>query len=438
MATAKGFKATLLMDTETTFGTTPSPTAAKKLFFNTFGLGASQNVIDPGTIQPVRSAPKPARGNIDVSGAIAVPVDAIMFGYWLRALFEAPSTADQRTSGNVVGGSVTASITVFSSVTDGSMKVSLTSIAVSIFSISFATLTGMDSVAAQLQSVTRNIGSAGFQSCTVVWNSTTVAFTLTSGKTGLSSTIQAVTSCASGTDITGTGYTNLRNGTLTQGLDIYQHTFTIPSVQRSFTIEKGFTDITQYLLYNGCKATTLALPLGGDGELVATVNWIGKSETHNSVSFDAASTQPAFVRLENFQAGVYEAGASCAIAVDGDINYDSGLEGTYLVGTGGTRGDITEGIATANGALNALFQSGALLTKAIEGTESSLQVIFYKTNQYSLSFYVDELEYARKSPNVEGKAGIQIALDWRAFYDDDADASLFKVVLKNNVSSYAF
>ena len=89
---ARGRKGQLLMAFETEFGQTPATPAAIRLPFETCGIRASQSLNEDNTIRNNRNPAQPSRGFVDVSGQTVVPVDAIAFGYWLKALFGAPET----------------------------------------------------------------------------------------------------------------------------------------------------------------------------------------------------------------------------------------------------------------------------------------------------------------------------------------------------------
>ena len=91
---AIGVYTTLKMGFETEFGKDPADLATKavQMPFNTCGLAASQNKTDPATIRGRRDPVEPIMGNIDVSGDLAVPMDATAFGYWWKAAMGAPIT----------------------------------------------------------------------------------------------------------------------------------------------------------------------------------------------------------------------------------------------------------------------------------------------------------------------------------------------------------
>ena len=85
--TARGGKSRLAICYESVFGTTPSSPDGILIPINSSSIAAKQNLIDPATITGRRDVVQPARGNIDVSGSVVVPIDEVSIGYWLKAMF---------------------------------------------------------------------------------------------------------------------------------------------------------------------------------------------------------------------------------------------------------------------------------------------------------------------------------------------------------------
>ncbi len=92
MSEAKRFKSQLLLEYETAYKTAPSTASAAKLPFNSNDLKLNRNIQQPGTIRSNRNPTIPFRGNMDVSGNVAVPLDLISIGFWLKGLLGSPTT----------------------------------------------------------------------------------------------------------------------------------------------------------------------------------------------------------------------------------------------------------------------------------------------------------------------------------------------------------
>lgn len=316
MRQARGFRGQLLMDFESQFGVNPLTKNAVKMPFNSVNVGVNQNLTEDSTIRNRRDPAKPTRGYIDVSGQVVVPVDPVLFGYWLKALFGNPTTEEDN--------------------------------------------------------------------------------------------------------------------------ETYTHEFKPGDNQPSFLLDKGFTDIGQYELLNGCKVSQLSMSIGGDGELTANVDVMGaKSEFFNQ-PYSASYTEYPLNKFSQFQAYILESGADVGVITEADFNINASLDGNqYVIGSNGTRGDIPEGIMQISGNVTALFASRALLDKAISGVSTSLTIGFEdKLTGYSLEFLFPEIEFGATSPTIEGPQGILVTLPWRAFYRSNSYGTSVVVTLINDLESY--
>ncbi len=92
MAQVLGYKSRLVMDFESTFGLDPAVPAGLVMPVNTFSLKSKRAKNSAQTITGTRNPVKPFDGNLQDGGEGVVPVDAVCFGYWLKAMFGNPTT----------------------------------------------------------------------------------------------------------------------------------------------------------------------------------------------------------------------------------------------------------------------------------------------------------------------------------------------------------
>ena len=313
-AQAKGSMGRVVVDWETTFATDPVSPVGQSLPFNTCEIEAKQNLIETGTMTGTRNPAQPGLGRVTVGGAMTVPMCFNSVGFWLKALFGAPTTT---------------------------------------------------------------------------------------------------------------------------GTSKYTHAFKIATSQPSMVIEKGFTDITQYEKFNGCKLNTFTLNFGDDSELVASLDILGAKSTLSATPYDETVTAVALDRINQFQATLEEGGSAFADVLSGTLVISSNLDGNnFTVGAGNTRGSIPEGQYAVTGTLKVLFKDATLINKGKNATESSLKLKFTKDADTSVEFSIPEIQYDAVSPKISGPAGIVLDLSYRGFYGNDAAASVAVVTLKNTTASY--
>lgn len=222
----------------------------------------------------------------------------------------------------------------------------------------------------------------------------------------------------------------------TGAADPYTHVFKVSDEVPSIFLEKGFTDIAEYSLFNGVKLGSFKMSFGGDGELVASIGVMGAKETVSGSPVDATPDEISLERVNNFQASIKEGGVTLATCTSGEISLDNGLDGdSFVLGGGGVRGDIAEGIMAVSGSITTLFTDSALLDKAIAGTETSLELTL-TVGSHSLKFEFPELTLVPASPAIEGPAGVKQTLQWNGYHQNDADSSAVIVTLVNGQADY--
>lgn len=225
----------------------------------------------------------------------------------------------------------------------------------------------------------------------------------------------------------------------TTGADPYVHEYKIGSSMPSFTLEPQYTDlaVSKYDQFTGCKVSGFSIEFGGDGELVGNIEVAGAGESMESSSFDAAPTTVTLARLKNFQAAITEGGGALSIATALSLNINFGLDlDKYVIGDSGALGRIPEGIVAVSGNLKTLFEDTTLLTKALNSTESSLKLTVTGSASSIFELEIQELEYERNSPDIQGPTGLLVDLNFQGFYANGAEASAIVARVTNAVASY--
>lgn len=218
---------------------------------------------------------------------------------------------------------------------------------------------------------------------------------------------------------------------------IYTHVFKLTEEQPSFTMEKGFNDIGKYTVYTGCKISKLQFNAEvGNNETTVQADLMAADETIESATINTnAKMQPVF-RFDNINATIKQGGTVLGTGRKMSLDIDCGLDGdTYCLNGKSTRPAINEGVMGLSGSLTTLFTGLDLLNLAINGTETSLELLF-KAGKFSLSLLLPEVQLQRKSPEISGSKGITLDTEFQAFFSDDTQKSAIVATLINDVASY--
>lgn len=224
--------------------------------------------------------------------------------------------------------------------------------------------------------------------------------------------------------------------TTTVSTGVYQHVFKPGTTQPSVSIEKAFSN-GDYFVNSGVKVSSMGFSFGGDGELTVDVQMLGCNETIDDDPISETVTDISLDRFNNFQAALKVDNASVAVATEVTLDVNFGLdEEGYAIGGNGFRSRINEGLLELSGSMTAFYDDDTYIQKAMNSTTTSLQIKLTKGDN-SLQIDLPEVQFPRKSPTIEGSAGIMQNLDYGAFYKEASIGTSIQFTLINGTASYA-
>ena len=225
----------------------------------------------------------------------------------------------------------------------------------------------------------------------------------------------------------------------TTGGGPYVHEFKLGDTMPSFSLEKTFTDLAvdAYERQVGCKISTMGITVGGDGELLANMAVLGSYQSYETSPFDSDPINVPLSRVENFDAALEEGGSTLSNATEFSINLDFGLDpNLFVIGGGGKRGGLPEGIVAVTGNLKTLFESRTLLDKAINDTETALKLTVTASASSVVELEIQELLYAVNGVPIPGPQGLIVSLDFAGYWANGAESSAIVARVTNGVSEY--
>jgi hypothetical protein len=233
---------------------------------------------------------------------------------------------------------------------------------------------------------------------------------------------------------------------VTTGGPTYKHV--IPGsagFEQGITIEKGFTDIVQYLLYKGCRINSMTLNLVQEGFHDVTFDFLGKTETMGTVSGFAGA-----VPITATKSGY--TGYQCVISTnplaDGDADHYSDLSNVvsgsitinnnietdgYVLGSV-YRASAQYGKRSIEGNLSVFFENATMYNYYIAGTEVGLKFTFTNGLGQILVFEFPTCKLGGESPKIENFQGLNLPLTFRARYVSDALRDVY-ITITNTIAS---
>lgn len=229
----------------------------------------------------------------------------------------------------------------------------------------------------------------------------------------------------------------------TTGASPYVHTITAGDLPTGLVIENDYganiSGSGRYEYFNGCKISSAKFTFPSEGKCMASFDIKGAKSTAASSALDASLTDNGHTVFGAFTSSIAEGGSSIATVTNAEMTIDNELDdSSFVLGGAGVRRALSEGFATVKGTLTALFEDATLLNKAINGTASSLKITVSRgdglgsAGNESIEFFIQNLEYERTSPGIEGPAGLKLDLSFTGYI---SGGNGFKVTLKNDVAT---
>jgi hypothetical protein len=407
---------------ETVYGTPPGAGYTQMPFIAS-SLAAEQPLLASELLGYGRDPRAPLLDAITTDGDVEVPIDAVGFGFWLKAAFGAPTSAGTvAATGAItfsaqpaVNSTLTINGTVFTLVASGAVGNQ-----VNIGANLAATLTAL--AVALNASVVAGVALA-------TYTGTATALTMvhdTLGSTGNTFTLAASISPASNGTVSA--------ATLTGGLN--SHTFlsgnwTLPSL----SIEVGMPEVPRFAMYAGCVLDALSWQMQRSGLLSCKASLIAQGETIAAVTGAGTPAANALKRFGHFNGAIKRDGVALGSIVSANVAYANNLDRIETIRSDAKIDGADPTIAALTGKIEVRFADTTLLTQAINGTAAALEFSYALGSGESLTLTAHAVYLPRPRIEIKGPNGVQASFDWQAA-SAVSPARMCTAVLINTVAAY--
>lgn len=204
------------------------------------------------------------------------------------------------------------------------------------------------------------------------------------------------------------------------------------TTRRSFTVERLFNDITQYVRYTGCEVNGFSLKLAPNKMATLSFSLVGKDQTiaQTAIAGSSYSSLTDTAQFDTFNATINEGGSAIAIVTEADIKLENGIEPQFVIGSSTTLRPAI-GRSNVTGSITVYFEDQAMLTKFQNETTSSLDITLTDPAGNTLQFAIGSLKYTSGQPDVSGEGSVTVSMDFQAIYDTSDASNL--VITRNPI-----
>jgi len=203
-------------------------------------------------------------------------------------------------------------------------------------------------------------------------------------------------------------------------------------VRRSFTIERKFGDINEYIRFTGCEVNSFSLTVAPNAIVTASFSMIGADQDPSNAIVTGATygTAQGGCPFDSFSGAILEGGSSIGIVTSVDLSIENSIEPNFVVGSKTTAGN-TIGRSNATGSITAYFENTDLMNKFINETATSLEFDLVSEAGDTLKFTLPNVKYGSGQPDVSGDGSVTISLDFQALYDA---ATLSNIIIERTAA----
>jgi hypothetical protein len=182
---------------------------------------------------------------------------------------------------------------------------------------------------------------------------------------------------------------------------------------KSFTAERGFTDISQYEVFTGCVVNTLSLTIT-PAMITGSLGILGKDAAFSGSSLGSPSAAPTHPPFDGFSGTIEEGGATIASVTSLELNLDNGMTPSFVLMSQVTP-QLLVGRSNLTGTLSAYFESLALMNKFLNETESSLELTLEGASGGDLTIHIPRLKYSgAANPTTGSEDAVMLNMPFQA------------------------
>lgn len=195
----------------------------------------------------------------------------------------------------------------------------------------------------------------------------------------------------------------------------------------TFSIEREFSDLTQYEVFAGVAINTMSLSLQPEQIARLSFNLIGMSSgAMSGTPLDASPTAaPTNNPMTSFDGEIFEGGSVIAIATGIELSVNNNRSVRPVIGSD-TSPDVFEGMADITGSLRAFLQDATLRNKFRNETLSKLWFFANDPDDGDsfLSFVLPEVTYLGDDVDPPNEGPCEVDLPFEAQVHDTYGTSL--------------
>lgn len=195
--------------------------------------------------------------------------------------------------------------------------------------------------------------------------------------------------------------------------------------ERSFTMERLFPDISQYVRYRGCFINQMTLSLQPNAMISGTWEIIGLSgETADAPLCPDPAPAQRGRPYDSYRGNLKEGDKTIAVVTGIEMTLDNGIEPQFVL-FDRQAPFVTWGNSTLTGTMTAFFEDALLIHKFLDETCTSLEFTIGFPEEGQYRYVMPNIMYTGADNTVEGAGPVSITMPFTAVLDHKTCTNLY-------------
>lgn len=187
------------------------------------------------------------------------------------------------------------------------------------------------------------------------------------------------------------------------------------TAQDSYTFQRYFADVGDYVVLTGLSVDTLSLDIGLDAMVTGSVSLMGKniSTATSAISSSTTSAETTTEAFDSYTGEIYENGSTgmCASALS--VTMGNSLSRNFCVFSD-TANSMSYGKFRASGSIVPDFEDLTYYDKFINETGTSISFTMTDPDGNSYWVYYPDVKYNSGNPDTQSEGKVPLSLEWTA------------------------
>lgn len=203
-----------------------------------------------------------------------------------------------------------------------------------------------------------------------------------------------------------------------------ENVLTTGVMERSFTIERQFTDIGQYVRYRGCFVNRFSLSIRPNAMVTGNCEIVGLSgETASTPLSTSIAASQVGRQYDSYSGALLENGTPLAVVTGLELTLDNGINSQFVLFKRAAS-FVTWGRSNVTGTITAFFEDAGLIKKFLDESAVSLRFTLGRSEDGQYEFTLPKIRYTGAENNMEKDGPISISMPFQAVLDPVSNTNL--------------